>query len=86
MAVNHDRVGLYSHPLTCGACCGTARNQSQSRGLQMTRLRYEGKYDWIKDEDARQWTIISDFYDKNGHNRKAGTFGLESLKNIGVIE
>lgn len=48
-------------------------------------LRYDGKYMFVPGEN-RQWTIVSDFIDDNGANRKGSSFFLETLKAIGAIK
>ena len=54
------------------------------------RLRYDGAYDLSTLPadvvmDGRQWTIISDWFDSTGANRKYGSFMLEGLQEIGLI-
>jgi hypothetical protein len=48
------------------------------------RLKYEGKFDWIKGEN-RQWTITSHFIDVDGNDRYRGTFSLEGLVKLGIV-
>lgn len=50
----------------------------------MPKLKYDGRYDWIPGE-SRQWTILTDFIDQNGANRRKGSFSLQGLKDIGLI-
>lgn len=50
---------------------------------------------WVKDvggaqrleagEALRMWTIVSDFYDQKGFNRKNGTFTELGLKELNII-
>jgi len=49
-------------------------------------LRYDGAYDWIPGIAGKQWTIMNDFLDKNGHNRKRGTFSVTGLIDLGIVE
>jgi len=50
----------------------------------MTLLRYDGKYEDMVGEN-RQWTIASSFVDADGCERIRGSFGLEGLRQIGLI-
>lgn len=34
----------------------------------------------------RQWTLLTDFYDAKGFNRKNSTFSLMGLKELGIIK
>ena len=53
--------------------------------MTATILRYEGKYDWMPGSEGKQWTIISPFIDENGYDRTHGTFGIEGLKELGIL-
>lgn len=56
-------------------------------GKQVTlKLRYDGKYDFMPAEFARQWTIISHFIDADGQDRFKGSFSLTGLIQIGAIK
>lgn len=50
------------------------------------KLRYDGKYDFLPADIARQWTIMSHFIDKDGQDRFKGSFGLLGLIEIGAID
>lgn len=50
------------------------------------KLRYDGKYDFLPVESARQWTILSHFIDAHGQDRFKGSFGLKGLIEIGAIK
>jgi len=58
---------------------------SSQGDIDMTLLRYDGKYEDMVGEN-RQWTIVSSFVDANGCERIRGSFGLEGLLQIGLIK
>ncbi len=47
-------------------------------------LKYDGRHTWMPGEN-RQWTLMNHFLDKNGKDRFKGSFGLNGLKQIGII-
>lgn len=49
-------------------------------------LRYDGKYDFMPAEVARQWTILSHFIDADGQDRFRGSFSLQGLRDIGAVK
>lgn len=49
-----------------------------------TILRYDGKYAWFPGEN-RSWTILSHFIDAKGYDRYRGSFGLNSLIEMGIV-
>lgn len=48
-------------------------------------LRYDGKYDFMPADQARQWTILSHFIDANGCDRFKGSFGEDGLRELGIL-
>lgn len=51
--------------------------------VQSVRLRYDGRWKDFPGEN-RQWTIMNSFIDAAGHERKGGSFGLDTLKELGI--
>ena len=49
------------------------------------KLKYDGRWTWIEGEN-RQWTIVSDWIDASGENRKWGSFSLEGLMELKIIK
>lgn len=52
----------------------------------MVKLRYDGKYDFMPADQARQWTIMSHFIDANGCDRFKGSFSEMGLVELGIIK
>lgn len=48
-------------------------------------LRYDGRWKDMPNS-PRQWTIMSHYIDKEGCDRLYGSFGLEGLKDIGLLK
>lgn len=46
-------------------------------------LKYDGR--WEGRGEMRSWTVLSPLTDKNGFSRQYGSFGLASLKTLGVV-
>lgn len=51
---------------------------------QRVQLKFDGRYEDLEGEN-RQWTILTDFFDKDGCNRRNGSFSLHSLKELGIV-
>ena len=54
------------------------------KNTQVVKLRYDGKWTDIP-EMGRQWTLLSDYFDADGQNRRGGSFSLAGLVEINVI-
>ena len=48
--------------------------------LRIERPQSDFKGGWFE-----MWTILSEFKDKNGYNRKHGTFSRDGLTELGIV-
>lgn len=54
--------------------------------LVPVKLRYDGKYEFVKGIDPRQWTVVSHFIDRDGADRYRSSFMLEGLREAGILQ
>lgn len=54
--------------------------------MDPVKLKFDGRYTFITDEDNRQWTILSHFIGPDGADYFKSSRMLRGLEDLGIIK